>query len=89
MIDSSFFGRSERNGVEIEAVVIVALALGKSLHEKALKLQEAERPQAHFLISFPHVLIAGVIIVSLAGKSKANLSQTLSYFSKFQANYLC
>ena len=88
MIDSSFQGRSERNGVEIEAVV-VALTLGKSLHEKALKLQEAERMQAHFLISFPHVLIAGVIIVSLAGKSKANLSQTLSYFSKFQAEYLC
>ena len=88
MIYSSFFGRSERNGVEIEAVV-VALTLGKSLHEKALKLQEAERMQAHFLISFPHVLIAGVIIVSLAGKSKANLSQTLSYFSKFQAEYLC
>ena len=57
MIYSSFLGRSERNGVEIEAVVIVALALGKSLHEKALKLQEAERTQTHdsYLLSLcPH-----------------------------------
>ena len=88
MIYSSFFGRSERNGVEIEAVV-VALTLGKSLHEKALKLQEAERMQAHFLISFPHVLIAGVIIDSFAGKSKDHFSQTLSYFSKFHIVNLC
>ena len=89
MIYSSFFGRSERNGVEIEAVVVVSLTLGKSLHEKALKLQEAERMQAHFLISFPHVLIAGVIIVSFAGKSKAHFSQTLSYFSKSHIVNLC
>ena len=52
-----FFGRSERKGVEEKTVVSVHDALGKSLHEKAVKLQKAKRVQAHdsYLLSLcPH-----------------------------------
>ena len=50
-------GRSERDRIEIIAVAVMIHALGKSLHEKALKFQEAERTQAHdsYLLSLcPH-----------------------------------